>query len=132
MKIWPNLEQRSEAWFKARAGRPTASKFSKIITAASGRLSQQAEDYMIELIADCICPGESDWGGNKFTDYGEELEPEARKCFEQVMGLNVEQPGFITRDDEVVGCSPDGLVLDAQGEYIAGLEIKCLLPKSGL
>ena len=37
--------------------------------------------------------------------------------------------GFCTRDDEVVGCSPDSLVIDADGSYVAGLEIKCPMAK---
>lgn len=129
MRIMPNVKQRSEEWFKLRCGRPTSSQFSRIIT-ATGKPSKQADDYMIELVADCLCPGESDWTGNQYTDRGTELEPKAREEFARIMQVIVEEVGFCTRDDEVAGCSPDGLVKDAQGNYIAGVELKCPLPKT--
>ena len=128
MKIWPKMEQRTEQWFRARAGRPTASEFSRIITAC-GDDSTQMYDYATELVAECIRPDEVTFTGNRHTDRGEELEQEAGETFEALMGVTVEQVGFITRDDEVVGCSPDGLVY-WNGAPIAGLEIKCPLPKN--
>lgn len=41
---------------------------------------------------------------------GVELEPEARAFYEMERGVDVQEVGFITRDDGLVGCSPDGLV----------------------
>src|SRR5690606_22020949 len=43
-------------------------------------------------------------------------------------GYKLQQVGFCTRMDEIVGCSPDSLILDDSGNYIAGLEIKCPAP----
>lgn len=129
MKIWPDMEQRSEEWFRARAGRPTASQFSRLLT-PTGKDSSQWDSYAIELCAACIRPDEIAFEGNFHTDRGNELEPAARDEFTRIMGLAVQQVGFITRDDTVVGCSPDGLILDARGEPIAGLELKCPLAKN--
>lgn len=133
MKIWPNMEQRTEEWFRARAGRPTASQFSRLLT-PTGKDSSQWDSYAIELCAQCIRPDEIGFEGNYHTDRGNDLEPEAREEFARIMGFNglgkpsVEQVGFVTRDDEVIGCSPDSLIM-FQGKPIAGLEIKCLLGK---
>lgn len=129
MKIWPKMEQRSEQWFQARAGRPTASEFKRIVT-PSGELSGQMEDYATELVAECLRPDEVAFMGNRHTDRGEELEPEARETFEAIMKIKVEEVGFVTRSDEVVGCSPDGLINNKNGKPVAGLEIKCPLPKN--
>ena len=128
-----NCIQQSEEWFAIRKGRPTASQFKKIITPAKGELSKQADKYIIELIAECFCPTYAAFIGNNWTDRGNELEPEARKAFEDHTGLFVEQVGFVTQGDNgawkhAVGCSPDGLLKNDAGEYVAGLEIKCPSP----
>lgn len=134
MKVWPEMEQRTEAWFRARAGRPTASNFERLIT-PTGKDSSQWDDYALELCAQCIRPDEIAWEGNAHTDRGNELEPEAREKFMEIMDLDVEQVGFVTRDDEVIGCSPDGMVRKRVavsvpvGKPIAGLELKCPLSK---
>jgi len=152
MKVFPHVLQGSEAWMAMRKGRPTASNFDKIITAAKGDLSKQRFDYMATLISECFCPEFVTWTGNFATDRGNELEPEARQAFTDHTGLNVVQVGFCTQDNGVVGCSPDALILnpshqDAEedcqcddqilGEYcgycdwepyIAGVEIKCPFP----
>jgi hypothetical protein len=130
MKVWSEMEQRTEAWFRARAGRPTASNFERLIT-PTGKDSSQWDDYALELCAQCIRPDEIAWEGNAHTDRGNELEPEARGEFERIMNLVVTEVGFVTRDDEVIGCSPDGLVYQGStvGKPIAGLELKCPLSK---
>lgn len=124
MKI-VNIPQQTEQWFRVRAGRPTASEFSRILT-PGGKDSDQWKSYAVELCAECLRPDEIDWSGNYHTDRGNELEPEAISLFEKVMERTVTQPGFVTRDDEVIGCSPDGLVSKPDNSsYIAGLEVKC-------
>lgn len=128
MKICPDMEQRSEEWFRARAGRPTASQFSRLLT-PTGKDSSQWEGYAIELMAQCIRPDEIGFEGNFHTDRGNDLEPEAREEFARIMGMSVGQVGFITRDDEVIGCSPDGLICGPNEAIIAGLELKCPLAK---
>ncbi len=129
MKIWPDMEQRSEAWFRARAGRPTASQFDRLLT-PTGKDSSQWDDFALELAAQCIRPDEVVWEGNAHTDRGNELEPEARETFSEIMDLETREVGFITRDDEVIGCSPDSLIYSPDHpEPIAGLELKCPLSK---
>ena len=128
MKVFPHVLQGSEEWLAMRKGRPTASNFDKIITAAKGDLSKQRFDYMATLISECFCPEFVTWAGNFATDRGNELEPEARQAFMDRTGLNVVQVGFCTQDNGVVGCSPDALIVNDTGDYIAGVELKCPFP----
>lgn len=147
MKIWPTMEQQSDEWFRARKGRVTASNADRILT-PTGKDSSQWDSYAIELTAECILPNELPaFAGNAHTDRGNELEPAAREEFSRIMGLEVVQVGFVTRDDEVVGFSPDSLILkpgvtmdaaryDDRGAiingyelFMAGLEIKCPMAK---
>lgn len=122
------MEQRSEAWFRARAGRLTASNFHRVLT-PSGKDSSQWRELAIEMCCSRIRPDEIQGEGNRHTDRGEELEPEAREEFSRIMGLEVEQVGFIVQDNELVGCSPDGMI-KINGQYAAGVELKCPLAKN--
>lgn len=114
-----DVEQGSEAWHKLRIGRPTASKFGEIISPKKLQRSTSAEKYMHQLLAEWIIGQPCDMVSNKFMERGKELEPEARKLYE-LLHHNVDQIGFCTTDDGLVGCSPDGLIYDD-----GGLEIKC-------
>jgi len=129
MRVILELEQGTPEWLQARCGRPTASRFSDIITAAKGDLSKSAKGYIRELIGQTFCPEWSYIFKSADMQRGNDLEPEARESFANATGLTVAQVGFCIRDDGVTGCSPDGLITDAAGEYMAGLEIKCPSPK---
>ena len=130
MKIHQGFLQGSEEWFALRRGRATASNFKKIITPAKGEYSKQASAYMRDLLVECFTPDYAKFLGTFWTDRGTEMEPEARKAFEAHTGLTAEQVAFVTADQwkHVVGCSPDSLIKDDSGEYVAGLEIKCPSP----
>ncbi len=128
MTVYTSLEQGSEEWLKIRKGRPTASRFDAIITAA-GAPSKSSTAYIRELIAECFCPDFQSWAGNVYTDRGAELEPEARVAFEKHTGLTLEQVGFVIGDDGTCGCSPDSFII-RDGKRVAGLEIKCPAPKA--
>lgn len=129
MIISKMIDQRSEAWFTARAGKITASNFGRLLTPA-GKPSAQREDLVFELCASSINPMEIQWGGNIHTDRGEELEPEARDLFRATTGFDVREVGFILmRENPVAGCSPDGLIYAGE-TIVSGLEIKCPLIKN--
>lgn len=129
MIVYPHIEQGTPEWKEIRKGRPTASRFSEILTAAKCELSKSADDYTLELIGEVFCPDWEYFQGNALTRSGNELEPEARDAFVVHTGLTVKQVGFVIADDQTCGCSPDGLICDADGNYVAGLEIKCPSPK---
>lgn len=121
MKIH-EVEQGSDEWHKLRAGKPTASEFSKLIT-SKGEPSKQMAEYAIQLAADLYAGEPQDrWQGNEWTERGHEMEDRARAYYENTFDTRaVMQVGFITDDAERWGASPDSLV-DDDGL----LEIKCL------
>jgi len=123
-----NVEQNSDAWVKCRLGIPTASAFDRILT-PTGKASTQAEAYSNELLAEYLTsqPRGYEEGagfqGNAHTERGHQLEAEARAFAELERGYKVETVGFVTTDEGLIGCSPDGLVGDE-----GLLEIKCPAP----
>lgn len=122
--VHESVEQGSEEWFQIRKGRATASKASMVLT-PTGRPSSSRVKYMRQLTAECLVDDPLEFMGNKFTDWGNEHEAEAREFFQARTGLTVKEVGFCTRPDKIIGCSPDGLILDESGQWAGGLEIKC-------
>ena len=114
-------QQGTVEWTEARLGIPTASEFSRIVT-ATGKLSKQRDGYLAELLAEwCLGEPVTNFMGNEWTERGQVLEPEARKYYAFQRDLDAETVGFIYLDEaRMVGCSPDGLV----GED-GLLELKC-------
>lgn len=123
------LDQGGDAWKQIRVGRPTASRFSDILT-PKGELSKSSKGYIRELIGQTFCPDFEYWSGNSFTKRGAEIEPESRRAFCELTGETVEEVGFVISDDGICGCSPDGLLLDSNGEFKSGLELKNGTPKT--
>lgn len=116
-----DIEQRSPEWHQLRAGMPTASMFSKLIT-SKGEPSKSLSDYALTLAGAIYAGKELDaWEGNKWTERGTELEEAARSLYEFSKDVEIKQVGFITDDDKLYGCSPDGLVADD-----GMVEFKCL------
>lgn len=103
--------QGSDEWDKARLGIPTASNFSKILT-ATGKISDSRNEYMIELACEAVS-GRSE---ENFTSYrmkkGNEMEAESRRVYAMNHeDLEVVQVGFIYKDErKMYGCSPDAIV----------------------
>lgn len=118
--------QRSPEWWALRIGIPTASEFSKLVT-SKGAPSKSAQDYALELAGEVYAnEGEIDaWAGNQYTERGKGLEDEAIAFYEFMNDTQVERVGFVTDDDQRMGCSPDGLV-SADGM----VEVKCLIAKN--
>jgi len=119
--IVETFEQKSEEWFQAHLGIPTASQFFRILT-PGGELSSQAEIYMYELLAEWATGSHENNYTNKWMEQGTEREPEARAYYEFRADTKVEQVGFVYKDEQrMTGCSPDGLIDNNKG----GVEIKC-------
>ena len=112
-------EQGSPEWLAARLGKPSASMFSKLIT-ATGKPSSSAAAYIDQLIAERFLGKSEPFYVNDNMQRGTDLEPEARESYEFITGETVAEYGFILDDSKEFGCSPDGLV-----ERDGGLEIKC-------
>ncbi len=120
--------QGSLTWESLRAGKLTASQAKKVFTPTKGDLKESAIDHIYQLIGECFDPEWVSFIGNKFTDRGNELEPAARIQFQELTGLKVQEVGFVTQDNKVVGCSPDGLIDGPDGECREGLELKAQGP----
>lgn len=115
--------QGSPEWLAIRAGKATASNFSRIVT-GTGKRSSQWDAYIAELAADAVLGGSEEIPPTFAMRRGTELEPEARDWFASQHGP-VAEVGFVTcKTLPGVGCSPDGLLEDGR-DWVAGLEIKC-------
>lgn len=125
MIVWDIDQQQSEEWHEVKAGRVGASMMDKIADAKGNPKKGAWAKLARDLTAEAIAPLAQSWQGNYHTRRGNELEPVARAEFERLTGLAVQQVSFVTREDGVIGCSPDGLIADENGNWIAGLEIKC-------
>ena len=107
-----NVEQRSEEWYALRAGMPTASEFSNLLTPKTLKPAASITPYAAQL-ANEIYTGEVNpdgFAGNDWTDRGANWEEAAISWYEFSFGVTVERVGFVTDDDNSIGCSPDGLV----------------------
>ena len=112
--------QLSEQWFSERCGVPSASNFDKIVT-TTGAPSKQAQKYLYTLAGERITQKKEETYQNAIMQRGIEMEAEARKMYELLEGVEVQQVGICFPDEKkLYACSPDGLVGDD-----GGLEIKC-------
>lgn len=117
-----NIEQRTQEWYQLRAGMPTASTFSKLVT-SNGEPSKSTDELAIQLGSEAFTgTAELDtWDGNRWTERGKEMEDQAVAFYEFHTDLETSPVGFVTDDDKQYGCSPDAFVGDD-----GVLEIKCL------
>jgi hypothetical protein len=110
MKIKNNI-QGSEEWLQDRVGHLTASQAQCIATGGKG-----LETYCYSILAEKYSNNRENYCSADM-QRGNELEAMARDTYE-IEREKVEQVGFCEQD-ELVGCSPDGLV----GKN-GGIEIK--------
>ncbi len=128
MKIVP-CSQGTNEWLFARAGIVTASDLGNLVSPTwKARTGQMPESYLYEKLAErCMgAPIESGgigWAGEQ----GSVLEKEALPWLSFTRDIKIERVGFVTTDDGLMGCSPDGLI----GED-GGLEAKCPQPSTHL
>lgn len=120
-----DAEQRSEAWFAARAGRITGSRAADILAKIKTGEAAARRDYRLQLAVERLTgkPQESGFC-NAEMQRGIDLEPMARAQYEGRSGNFVRQTGFCQHDDLLAGCSLDGDIDEFEGI----LELK--VPKS--
>ena len=118
--IIEDIIQGTSAWFAEKAGKISASNFSKIVT-PTGQESKQWKTLAIELIDQKHNPDEQEPIDSKWLRRGTELEPEARSAYMFRTDFEVRQVGLIYLDERRnVLQSPDGLI-DNNGQ----VEFKC-------
>ncbi len=116
------LEQGTEEWLVCRLGRVTASEFGTVLAKGKGSgESKTRRTYMLKLIGERLTGEIAESYANGHMERGKAMEAEARSMYEMMMGVDVQQVGFVTLGSEI-GCSPDGLL----GTGV--LEIKTKLP----
>lgn len=147
-----NAPQGSNEWREARFWRLTASQMEKNIT-ATGKLSKSEaamkaidkliagldlvnflranpvatdgmDDYELQKFISTYT-GEK-FSGNKYTERGNELEPDAVAALSEKLGSAISDVGMCVMGDDpngVVSCSPDGLIFEA-GKLVTGAELK--------
>lgn len=113
-----NIDQRSEDWFKVKAGVPSASDFDRILTPKTLKPSAQGVAYLDQLAGERILGIKQDSFMTQAMVEGIEREAEAREVFTFITGLEGQEVGFCLADNGKYGCSPDWLMPDT------GLEIK--------
>jgi hypothetical protein len=115
------VEQRTQEWFQARAGIPTASELDNLVSPTwEIRKGETPKTYLARKLAERWLgyPLQS-FGGSGATEQGSIKEEEAIPALEFEYDWKIQRVGFVTTDDGRVGCSPDGLLLDG------GIEVKC-------
>lgn len=126
----PNTPQRSEEWFNARRGLPTASRFDMILTPTQAKPAAAQSTLIAQLIAESILPPQEGFiRSGVMTEemqQGMILEAQARCAFELEFATEpVTETGFILHESGLFGGSPDALL----GEK-SGVEIKCPKPET--
>lgn len=115
MKIYTDLQQRTDEWHSVRAGKITASSFHTLLGNSETKKTLLLKITAERITGKCI----EDNYTNGDIERGVELEDEARSKYQEETFNLVEEIGFAELD-EYVGCSPDGLVGDD-----GLIEIKC-------
>jgi hypothetical protein len=124
LKIHADLQQKSWAWFAARAGKLTGSEMGNLIT-DKGKIrawtTGMPNSYLHRKLAEKWrgSPLQS-FAGNAQTDQGVMYEEQARSYFAALLDADISECGGIESDDNRLWCSPDGIIGDMEG-----LEIKC-------
>ncbi len=119
MKIYKELEQWTQEWLSVRQWVITGTKLKWVL----GWPKAQLTEYYT-LIAEKYIE-EEPMNAYEIIERGHELEPIAKAKYEEITNSNVEEVGFIIKEDWH-GLSPDGIILDEDtGLYTKAVEIKC-------
>lgn len=114
-------QQNTTEWRQLRAGVVTASEFHEIMTPLfKPKKTDGVKSYLAMKVAEKWLGGPLPNDTTFAMDQGKLLEERAIPYVTLQTGLEVERVGFVTTDDGLVGCSPDGLIGDG-----SGLEVKC-------
>ena len=124
-----DIEQNSEAWFQARCGRITGTRFKSLM---AGDSTKAFQDLILDIVIELATEQPDESYSNFAMERGKETEPDARKMYESEFDVEIKEAGFIVPDEDnefhhIVGVSPDGLTTDN-----GMIEIKCPMAKTHL
>jgi hypothetical protein len=106
-----NVEQGTDEWFDLRVCKMTASKAGTIQAQGKG-----LETYIKRLLAEKYSISQRENYSNSHIQRGIELEPFARKHYEEIHGVEIVEYGFVTNSKyKNVGVSPDGKIKGEKG-----------------
>ena len=118
-----DYDQRSDAWRQAKLGKFSGSDFHIMLGA-----SQTKTDYLWGKLSERkYQDSDKEEYQSLYMERGTILEPEARRVYNLINDVVVQEVGLVEDDGEFDGyavCSPDGLVGDD-----GIIEIKCLIAK---
>jgi putative phage-type endonuclease len=122
------MEQRSEAWFKARLGKVTASKIHDIMIKTKVGESTYKTKYRLQLVTERLTGKVVPMFMNDAMKHGVEYEDEAKLEYANrnklLVGTDLTEVGMIDHPRiDWSGASPDGMVGDE-----GLIEIKCPQP----
>ena len=118
MRIYNEIEQKTDEWYKVRELKLTASHAQTI--AANGK---GLETYCKELVAEYLSEAPRDVYTNPDLERGNLLEAQAREYCSILTGIDYQEIGFV-EINEHYGISPDGVVFKGD-KIIDSIEIKC-------
>jgi len=116
--------QGTDAWFNARIGVPSGSRFSDIMAKGGGATRAS---YLTALALEQVTKVKEEIKTTFAMEQGTERESMARSLYEIKTGNLVSEIGFCMHDTMEVGVSPDGLV-----STHGATEYKCPQPKAHL
>lgn len=122
-------DQRSDAWFKARAGKVTASRAGDFLARTKSGYSTSRRNYLVQLVTERLTGMPSEDGYvSPAMQRGLDLEPMAFAAYEAATGQVAERVGFLSHHALPIGASPDGVI----GDFDGILELKVPLPATHL
>ena len=115
------MDQGSEAWHEIKLGKFTGTRFKDIV---AKKTTAAYQNCIADVASEILTQNKEESYSSDAMQRGVDLEPEARKFYGDLTGIQVYEVGFIEAD-EWVGVSPDGLI-DDDGM----IEIKCPIAKT--
>jgi hypothetical protein len=122
-----DAEQRTPAWFAARAGRLTASCAREMLATVQKGEAAARRDLRARLVVERLTGLPEDDGTgyvNGAMQWGLDHEQDALAAYEALTGNLATSVGFLAHTELMAGASPDGVI----GDFDGLVELKC--PKS--
>ena len=115
------MEQRSEAWFAAKAGKFSASEMADLLSGGGKKITATRSNLIARKVAERLTGVMEQGYTSAAMQHGIDHEDDARNLYFVSRELPIDEEGFIDHPSiPYSGCSPDGMVSDD------GLvEIKC-------